>query len=291
MRKLVLILIILAATAAGLYTGYLTSREKPQLPQGPTIFVSFLDANHGGGCVIRTPEGKCALIDPGPHESVIELTNYLREKGIDELKLIITNPTSNRSGAVQDILESFIVTDLIIGEKPGQSYTRLKAGQTQFNTRIMTCGDIINLSRTAKLTVISPPRGLLKKESKYSDNNSLVLQLTFGKTRFLLCSDIRPAAEAYLVKSDIDIESDILVLPRSPRYDSNSLEFLSRVRPAYCILPCGGRFGAPGAGLLRRVDTKNSGAYIYRTDKDGTIEVIADGHNILVTGNGGGQNE
>ncbi len=291
MRKLVLIIIILIAAAAGLYTGYLTSRAKPQLPQGPTISISFLDADQGGGCVIRTPEGKCALIDPGPHETAKELTNFLRKKGIDQLKLIITNPTSNRSGAVKDIAESFIVSHLIVCEKPGLSYSRIKTGQTKLSKSSMICGDIIELSKSVQISVLSPPRGLFDKQNSYSDNNSSVLQLSFKNNRVLLCSDIRPAAEAYLIKSNIDIKSDILLLPRNPRYDSISLEFLSSVRPAYCILTCGGRFGTPSASLLRRIDEKKLDAYIYRTDKDGTIELIADGHNILVTGSGGGQNE
>lgn len=295
MRKTVLIIVILLPAVAGTFFAiYLKNREASQRPQGPVVSVTFLDTQHGAGVIVKTPEGKFAVIDPGPADNAQDLINHLRWMGAKTIDVIITNPTRARVGALADLLESFSVRRIMHGPGLPDNKTWLDAirdvESRQVRDQVVKGGDNIAISRSTSLAVLSPPAGLVPGVGRDSDDNSLVLQVRFGDMRILLGSDIREAAEAYLISQNSgSLESDIMLLARAGRADSNSLEFISRVRPAYCIVSCGSHLGSPSPTVLRRIDRKNSGAYLYRTDKDGTIEIASDGCRISVDTHVGSQ--
>ncbi len=287
MRKYVLIIVILISAAAGVFFAvYLKNRGAGERPLGPAVSVTFLDAEHGAAIIIKTPEGRFVVMDPGPANRADKLADQLREMGAQTLDVIITNPTKSHVGALAGLLDSFSVRRLIHGPHMPDNRTWLDAirdvESRDVRDQTVTEGDTITLSPTTALAVLSPPAELLPGASRGGDDNSLVVQLRFGDIRFLLPSDIRAAAEAYLIAQNSSIESDIMLLAGSGHFGSNSLEFLSRVRPAYCIVSCGGYLAPPSPTVLHRVDEKNSGAYLYRTDKDGTIQVVSDGRRVSV---------
>jgi len=294
MRKYVLIIVIALSAAAGTFLAiYLKNREASQRPHGPVVSVTFLDAQRGAGIIIKTPEGKFTVIDPGPANTAQQLVNHLRWMGARTIDIVISNPTRSHVGALAELLESFSVGRLIHAPHLPNTRTWLDAirdvESREVRDQTVSGGDNITLSRTTTLAVLSPPADLLPGTGGGDDDNSLVLQVRFGEMRILLPSDIRAAGEAYLISGDSAIESDIMVLARAGRSGSNSLEFLSRVRPAYCVISCGGYLGSPSSIVLHRVDQKNSGAYLYRTDKDGTIEIASDGSRVSVDTHVGSQ--
>lgn len=286
MRKFLVMIIILASAAAGVYLGYLKSHQDNPRPTGPVVSVMFLDAERGGGVLIKTPEGSWTIIDPGPADLAPNVINYLQWLQVKSLDVIVTNPNADRVGAASALMQALPVGRFIHGGRQSRSRAWLNTirdvESRNIPEQIAHAGQAIRLSPTAKLVVLSPPADLVPGVYRDSDDNSLVLQLRFGQKRFLFTSDIRTAAEAHLIRLESALESDVLLLARSGKVDSTCLEFLSCVRPAYCIISCGGKSGAPSPSVLQRVDRKNSGADLYRTDKDGTIEMISDGKRMSV---------
>lgn len=293
MRKFVLILIILAAAAAGIYIGYVKSLNRNSIPNGPVLNVSFLDDRLGCAVLIKTPEGKWTLIDPGSSATSDELSRYLHDSGIESFGVIITNPYRDHCGALPALLESFKVTSLVYSGKLCRSHEWTDAlkeiEKRGIASRIVVGGDTLQLSKSIQVSILGPAPGLTEGEPTSSDNNCMVVQISYGLKRILLASDIKTEAEAYLIKSVPNLDSDVLMLARNGGYGSNSLELMSQVKPAVCVISCGGRFGRPSPSVLKRIDTKNSGADIYRTDKDGTIDIITDGHKIIVNTSSSGQ--
>ncbi|MCL5105699.1 MAG: hypothetical protein M1133_16525 [Armatimonadetes bacterium] len=306
MRKLIPIILIAVAIAAGVYVGYLKSRQKSSLARGPVITVTFLDVEHGGGIVIRTPEDKLTVIDPGPKDRAERLIEFLREADARSVTIVVTNPTSERAGGVDALADSFTTERIIHGERLPRSgrwaWAAEEASPGRYTREAVYAGRRIDLSPTANMEVLSPPARSPESQARDArcignfipdtfrerdsrntdtDNCSLVLRLSFKGKRFLFLSDIGLEGEAYLVKSCPDLESDVLVPARHGAYRSNSLELLSRVRPQCCVLMTDRN--RPSQSVLRRIGTENSGADLYRTDEDGTIEIMSDGRAIVVS--------
>jgi competence protein ComEC len=76
--------------------------------------------------------------------------------------------------------------------------------------------------------------------------------------------------------------ANVLVVPRHARFGGTSLELLSRARPEICVVMAG-RDDRPSRTVLRRIDPAKTGAALYRTDRDGTIEIVTNGRAIAVT--------
>ncbi|MEN6357933.1 MAG: hypothetical protein ABFD83_12725 [Armatimonadota bacterium] len=289
MRRVLLpLLIIIIALAAGIYVGYITA-GRDKLPKGPVIKIDFLSADYGNAALVRTPEGKYLLIDPGSRRTAAALITYLQDADVRSMDILITNPTSNRGGSLDAIISRFNVKRVLRGEKTGSSGAWRRAidyarAHNVPETDIYG-GDIIKLSHSIKLEVLSPPRSLLPHTRSESDSNSLVVRLTFKGKRFLFTSEADEDTENYLVKSGMDIENDVLVIPRGGKSGSATLEFLSRVRPEQCIVSSVRR---PSRAVLQRIDPKNTGAKLQRTDKNGTISIISDGRTIITNSERGG---
>lgn len=281
MRKLVPVLLIIIALAAGIYAGYVTARHNG-LPKGPLIKINFLSADYGNGALIRTPNGKFILIDPGPRRTAAALITYLQEAGVHSLDVIVTNPTYHRAGSLDAIADQFKVRHIFRGENAVSSNECRRAFERVTESKIpqvtLVKGDRIRFSHSTKLEVLSPPPALLPRVSSSSDSNSLVICLSFKGKRFLYTSDAGEETETYLIKSEKDLENDVLVIPKYGKSGAASLEFLSRVRPEYCVVSCSGHISR---SVLKRIDPKNTGADLFRTDKNGTISIISDGRSII----------
>ena len=289
MRKLLPIMLIAAAIAAGVYVGRAKLAREAK-PVGPVLTIAFLDANFGNAIVVKTPENDFMVVDPGPTITAGALVRYLEDAGAKSLIVLLSKPSSDHAGAISSLLDSFIVSEIIHGEYKVKSSlirrTLTSVISKGASERILAAGDVFKVSPTIRVEVLSPPKGLLKKTGGYSDNNSLVTRINFKAKRVMLASDIRLEAEANLIQSGADLRSDVFVVPRHGRYGGTSLELLSIVRPEAYVVLLDRRSNHPSRAVLERIDTRNTGAAVYRTDLDGNIEMITDGHSIKVNTSG-----
>ncbi|OFX15804.1 MAG: hypothetical protein A2Z18_10730 [Armatimonadetes bacterium RBG_16_58_9] len=299
MRKYLPVIVIAAALAVGVYVGYIAGHRRDTVA-GPTLAMTFLDAEHGNGIIVRTPEGKFVVVDPGPAECARGLMKELKRSRAASVSVVVTKPSSARGGALRRLVSEFDVTEVYTGETEGSAGTWKhaleRARKRGIPIRALFGGSTVRLSPTTAFEVLGPPAGLLHATESDWDNNSLVTRFRFGEKRFLLMSDARVEAECYLIQSaaaqletdrpQAELESDVLVLGRNGRSGSTSLELLSRVRPESCVVIAGRGRNRPSRAILNRVDTKNTGAAVYRTDKDGTIRMVTDGHSVVVSTEG-----
>lgn len=292
MRRILPIILTAAALAIGAYFGYHRGHEERQpVLAGPTLEVFFLDASLGNGILINTPEGKSLLIDPGPESTARSLVDFLRARAPKELSVLVTRPMVQRAGALGAVLDSMPVDKIYRGEMEGRSrtWTRTIEAAVERGTvhELLHAKDVIKLTRSTRITALSPPVGLLPEVASSSDNNCLIMRLDFRGKRFLLPSDARIAAESYLIRSGADVRSDVLMAPHHGRYGSMSLELLREVRPAVCIISAGTGADRPSAAVMNRLNPDNTGASLYRTDRHGIVQVVTDGKSIVVKPGGG----
>jgi competence protein ComEC len=114
------------------------------------------------------------------------------------------------------------------------------------------------------------------------NDSSLVLKITFGKVSILIPGDISADVEKQLIKSKIDLRSDVLVVPHHGSGYSSSADFIKVVNCRYAIVSAGKAnvFHHPHPLTLQRY--KEAGVGILRTDQDGAVTITTDGNNLNI---------
>lgn len=274
MRKLLPIILIAAACAVGIFAGLRLVQKRSEMT-GPSLSVTFLGPERGGGIIVRTPEGAVLVIDPGPEESGKYLAAYLAENGIRKAAVLVSNPTRERAGALERLIKSGRISMLYHGEHPVRysQWTRSLEAAKQKGVQDIALkgGDKLKLSASSRLEVLCPN----------SDEDSLVVRIVYGRGSFLFTSDIDLRAEASLIQSGLKLQSDVMTVPRGGRQGAASLEFLSVVRPEICVVNVR-RNREPAKSVLERLDTQNTGADVFRTDERGAVTIKTNGRSIAV---------
>ena len=117
---------------------------------------------------------------------------------------------------------------------------------------------------------------------KELNNLSLVIRLKYKDVSFLFPGDMEKETEDQLVSLPHLEPVDVLLVPHHGSRTSSSIPLLKRLKPKIAIFSVGfqNRFHLPAYKIRQRYDAL--GVRTYRTDLDGAITVITDGHNIEV---------
>jgi len=107
-----------------------------------------------------------------------------------------------------------------------------------------------------------------------------VVRLTYRDVAFLLPGDIEAEVEKELVRSGTYLRSTVLKVPHHGSKTSSGQAFLEAVNPQVAVISVGedNDFGHPARDVLARLkDT-----LVYRTDRNGAVTIISDGHTLWV---------
>ena len=112
-----------------------------------------------------------------------------------------------------------------------------------------------------------------------TNNNSIVLMLSYGEVDFLFTGDAEQEAEvSILVQNVVPLaEVEILKVGHHGSRTSSSQAFLDIIKPEIAIYMAGtdNRYGHPHEETISAL--QDIGADVYGTDTDGTIIVVTDG--------------
>ena len=210
-KKLIAALLLLFGIVLGVYCRY---RHTPSTPviTGPALRVTFLPARFGNAIIIRTPQKKNILIDPGPKRTSQQLLRYMNRMNISTLSMVIlTDPSEKRSSGIAKVVESLDVLEIIRGKFP-QSRTFLRDLQTRVDSRaiperIVSQRDSWNISKLVKCEVLNPASTNPDDSIKDTGSGSLALRIQFGAKSILLASDMREEDEVCWRLHEMDAEA------------------------------------------------------------------------------------
>lgn len=257
--------------------------------QKPHLQVSFLNIGQGDSILIQGPTGVTMLIDGGPDRSVLrELSKELPpwERHID--LLIETHPDKDHISGLGDVLDRYQVSNFL---EPGIPDTTSIAAHVMENVAkepgithvIARRGMRLHLGEGAYADVLFPDRD--ESAQKATNDGSVVLQVVYGNTSFMLTGDLPSTYEDYLVGldgKDGELPSDVLKAGHhGSKYSTDSL-WLSAVHPRYVVISAGkgNTYGHPNADTLDRIRTE--GASIVSTMERGTITFVSDGISLTL---------
>jgi competence protein ComEC len=266
--------------------------------------VTVLDVGQGDSLFVISPQGKTLLIDGGgafggfggrelqkgnaidPGEEAV--SPYLWSRGYRRLDVVaLTHAHQDHLGGLTAILENFRVGRLWIGrEVASPALVRLEHLAAEKNIRVE------HEARGQGFTwdgvegeIFWPEISSAEAAPAAKNNDSLVLRLHYGDRTILLPGDAEKEAEREMlaVNDGSALRADVLKVGHHGSKNSTTEDFLAAVRPQVAIISAGedNPYGHPSPELLQRLDT--SGVRVLRTDRDGAIHVLTDGHTLEVS--------
>lgn len=253
-------------------------------PDGLTV--TFLNVGQGDATLVTTPEGMRILIDGGPDASGID--RALARHGVGRVDIVVLSHAhaDHVAGAIR-VIETRAVGRVLHADDPGPSalyrgfLSLIRARRLRH--RLVRRGEKYAIGARVKLLVLYPGREPVSGTDSDTNNNSLVIKISFGRFSVLLPGDVEEEAERLLLRSNApgDVDSTILKAPHHGSSTSSDTTFLRAVSPDVAVVPVGENdFGHPAPGTLARL--RRIGAKVFRTDKDGDVTITTDGRRFSV---------
>ncbi len=261
--------------------------------------ITVIDVGSGNAALLELPGGHTMLIDGGgfSDNSVFDIGGRVlapllwRQKIRTVDTLILTHPNSDHLNGLLYIAEHFNV---------GRIWTN---GETRDTVGYCSLMDIIaakniqfpgfgslpvrGMIHGVGFSILYPQIDFIEKKTRdkwrNSNNNSLVIRISFGAVSFLFPGDIMAAAERELTQmTNSQLDSTVLMAPHHGSRTSSTDVFLDAVNPQICVISCGWKshYKFPHPEVLQRYERR--GYRTYRTDSHGAVTFITDGQELEV---------
>ena len=249
------------------------------------LHVVFLDVDQGDAIFIQTPGGRQILVDGGPSGSALlsQLGRHMPfwDRSLD--LVMLTHSDSDHVTGLVPVLERFRVDHIVYRaeEASSDAYARwLELADTEGAViHSAQAGQEIALDQGVRMTVFYP-ESEFPEAAGSANNRSLVTRLEYGRFAVLLPGDIEAPIEDLLVAQGAVQPCLVLKAAHHGSCTSTTPSFLDAVAPEVVVISVGAdnEFGHPCDGVLERL----AGLQVYRTDEDGTIELVTDGSQYWV---------
>ncbi len=255
--------------------GLLASLTTSALPAGDgRLHVWFLDVGQGDAILIETPAGRAAAIDAGPAFGRFDagervVAEALWELGHRRLEFIgVTHRHADHEGGAPFLARHF---------DPGRVY--VNGGSRALRDRnpiTVRRGDAWTIDGVS-FRVLGPDPGWPLPRGD-ENARSLVIEVTYGATSFLLMGDASTLSESLL--EETRRRYDLVKVGHHGAATSSSPGLVRGALPRLSVVSVGARnrFSHPSPAVVER--WSRAGARVWRTDVDRTLHVISDGRGI-----------
>jgi competence protein ComEC len=258
---------------------------------GQTLQIVVLDVGQGDAIVVISPGGQTMLIDGGNSAQDGEqvIVPYLQDRGFDRLNvMVLTHPDADHVGGLPTVLRQMPV-DVVVST--GQVHTtqiyaeflqEVKIARDERGTRVIrgTTGAEIPFDPAVRLQVLGPGEQAIKGDDL--NNASIVLRIVYGQLGVLLTGDAEEQEEQWMIDQGLDLEAQVLKVSHHGSSSGTTAALLDATHAQIALISCGddNPYGHPHREVLQRLSSRD--IQVYRTDRQGTIEVTLDGSQYWV---------
>lgn len=271
MLTLLVALLALAGAAVSVPPRAAVSAPPARAIAAPALRVVHFDVGQGDAALVITPEGRRVLIDGGPEpDSVADLLSVM---GVDTLDLVVASHNhADHIDGLPAVFAAFAVRAYLENGLPTTTalYRRLlERVEAEPGLRVLRPTDRTITLGSLTLHVLPPP-GIDRSQN----DNSVGIEVEYGEFRELLTGDAeRPELGRWLAEGRA---RPVTVVKVGHHGSSNATTaaWVRATRPAVAVISVGAhnKYRHPSAAVVRQWATT---ATVYRTDRDGTIEISA----------------
>jgi competence protein ComEC len=282
--------------------------------------IDFLDVGQGDSALVTMPDNTTLLIDGGGKPGLFKanrdeeggedtferearsigeavVSEYLWWRGLDHVDYIIaTHADADHIDGLNDVARNFAVRAALVARTPNRDPEYVKFLDTLAARKIpiqtIGAGDVLRFGNVTA-TVLWPPAAV-DANAPSTNNDSVVLKLSFGERSILLTADVEAPAEKALLqlaargdpaqadRSSISLRSDVVKVPHHGSKTSSTEAFVSATNASLAIFPVGqtSMFGHPHREVVERWSA--AGSHLLTTGNSGTITVKSDGRALNV---------
>jgi competence protein ComEC len=270
------LLALLLLVSAGLAQA--RGEGKPRsLPSGHAL-IQVLDVGQGDSILIRSPEGKTALVDAGPTRD--GAARLLQASGLQSLDLVVvSHHHSDHFGGMAQVIRDwkpryFLATNsthttrLYLTLLETVKSEGLTAVQPTSRPRRIELG-------TVRLTILPQP----PEDTREENNNSIGLRLDYGGFAMLMTGDSELSQRRWWMQQAPELLRDctVLKLAHHGSHNGTDARWLDLTAPELAVVSLGrgNSYGHPHAETLSLL--RSRGIPLLRTDEHGTITLRTDG--------------
>ena len=253
-------------------------------PVDSNFAVYYLDVGQSD-CTIVICDDEVLMIDCGTYNQLNTIRQSIHTLEIDKIDyMIITHQHDDHMGSATDLLSDLTVENFIMPKLTQSNNVTSKAYNILINTldnkkiaKIPAQNCKSFMLGEALVEILSPTA-----QSNNLNNMSVVLKITYGDTEFMFQGDAESKIENDLLRSDYDIDIDVLKIGHHGSKTSSTDKYLDATSPDVAIISSGydNNYGHPNGAVLNRLE--NDGIKAFSTFLDGDIAVASDGATISV---------
>ena len=236
-----------------------------------------INVGQGDALLLEFPTGETMLVDAGTRAQGKKVASFMRSRGIRSVDILVaSHPHEDHIGGMMNILDAFPVGKVWDSPYRSASQTQLQFLESIAKKNIRYGHPKSGFTQQigeVHITTLSPS-SILKNTNSDANNNSVVLLVTYGNTRFLLMGDAEKEERQAILEAIPEVT--ILKMAHHGSITGVDLPFLKKINPELAVISFGKRnpYGHPHK---ETIDLLNSQKVPWYGTVDGSVEIATNG--------------
>ncbi len=229
------------------------------------------DVGQGDALALRAGPGSAVVVDAGPDPALVD--RCLDRLDVEQVPLLVlTHFHADHVDGLAGVYAGRRVGEVDVTSVREPAERAAFVDRETADAAVVPAYGATRVVGDVTLQTLGPPPGVPAYDGP--NNASVVLLVTVRGVRILLTGDVEPEAQVALARAWPGLRADVLKIPHhGSRFQD--LDFLRGLGARVAVASAGedNDYGHPSPETLDPL--ADAGAEVFRTDRDGTVVVVA----------------